>query len=211
MKRLPEKTNLSLRSRVWRSRILFFTAAPFLLLGVSRAVSAQDGPSLVVLVRHAEKAAQPAADPPLTDAGTARALALADAVAHSAPTAIIVTATKRTADTAIPSATKFGVTPLVISLAGGGATHITAVAEAVRQQRGVVLVIGHSNTIPAVIRALGGPTLPDICDNTYNLLFILQPARDGHPAALIVSQYGAEHTVPSSNTPMNACTSAIAK
>ena len=202
---------MQLTSRAWRCRIALIAIAPFLLTGATRAVLAQDGPSLVVLVRHAEKAAQPVADPPLTDAGRLRAVALAEAVSHAAPTAIIVTATKRTADTAVPSAMRFGVTPQIISFVGGSTAHIAAVADAVRQQHGVVLVIGHSNTIPAVITALGGPTLPDICDSTYNVLFILQPARDGHAAALIVSQYGAEQAVPSSSTPMNACTSAIAK
>ncbi len=202
---------MKLFSRVGRCRIALIAIAPFFLLSEARAVLAQQGPSLVVLVRHAEKAAQPVADPPLTEAGQQRAMALADAVSHAAPTAIIVTATKRTADSAIPSAAKFGVIPQVISFVGGSTTHIAAVADAVRKQNGVVLVIGHSNTIPAVITALGGPTLPDICDSTYNLLFIFQPARDGHPAALIVSQYGAEQAVPSSSAPMNACTSAIAK
>ena len=202
---------MKLTSRARRFRLALIALAPFLLLGAAHAVSAQQGPSLVVLVRHAEKAAQPVADPALTEAGLARALALADAVAHAAPTAIIVTATKRTADTAIPSATKFGVTPQVISLVGGSTAHITAVADAVRKQSGVVLVIGHSNTIPAIIRALGGPTLLDICDSTYNLLFILLPARDGLPAMLVVGQYGAEQGAPAAGAPMNTCTSGMAK
>lgn len=202
---------MKLTSRARRFRLALIALAPFLLLGAAHAVSAQQGPSLVVLVRHAEKAAQPVADPALTEAGVARALALADAVAHAAPTAIIVSATKRTADTAIPSATKFGVTPQVISLVGGSTAHITAVADAVRKQSGVVLVIGHSNTIPAIIRALGGPTLLDICDSTYNLLFILLPARDGLPAMLVVGQYGAEQGAPAAGAPMNTCTSGMAK
>ena len=32
-----------------------------------QAVAAQDGPSLIILVRHAEKAAVPGSDPPLSD------------------------------------------------------------------------------------------------------------------------------------------------
>ena len=157
---------------------------------VVRVVQAQDGPSLVVLVRHAEKAAEPADDPSLTDAGRQRAAALALAVAHAPPNAIIVSARKRTAETALPTAATFGVTPTVVSLDGGTATHVAAVVSAVRAQRGVVLVIGHSNTIPAVIKALGGAALPDICDATYNLLFTMVPPRDGRAAQLVVSQYG---------------------
>ncbi len=172
-------------------RLLLASAVVYLGAPPLRAAQAQDGPSLVVLVRHAEKAAQPADDPSLTDAGRERAAALAMAVAHAPPSAMVVSSRKRTAETGVPIATTFGITPTVVSLDGGAAAHIAAVAAAVRSQRGVVLVIGHSNTIPAVITALGGPALPDICDASYNLLFTLLLAKDGRPAQLVVSQYGA--------------------
>ncbi len=170
--------------------------AVLLLFGATGVAHTQEGPSLVVLVRHAEKAAEPADDPPLTEIGRARAAALAIAVAHAPPNAIVVSSRKRTAETAIPTATKFGVTPTVVALEGGTAAHIAAVADAVRKQRGAVLVIGHSNTIPAVIKALGGPALPDICDATHTLLYTLLPARDGRPVQLVVSQYGAADAAP---------------
>ena len=172
-------------------RLLVALAVGYASAPAVRVAQAQDGPSLVVLVRHAEKAAQPADDPSLTDAGRDRAAALALAVAHAPPSAIVVSSRKRTAETGVPTATKFGITPTVVSLDGGAAAHIAAVVAAVRSQRGVVLVIGHSNTIPAVIKALGGPALPDICDASYNLLFTLLLAKDGRPASLVVSQYGA--------------------
>lgn len=179
---------------LWRprwSRVLLASAVVYMGAPVVRVVQAQDGPSLVVLVRHAEKAAQPADDPSLTDVGRERAAALALAVAHAPPSAIVVSSRKRTAETGAPTAMKFGITPTVVSLDGGAAAHIAAVAAAVRSQRGVVLVIGHSNTIPAVIKALGGPALSDICDASYNVLFTLLLAKDGRPAQLVVSQYGA--------------------
>ena len=177
--------------------VLLFAA---LLCTIPSAGAAQDGPSLVVLVRHAERAAEPADDPPLTEFGRARAAALAAAVAHAPPSAIIVSSRKRTMETAAPTATKFGVTPTVVALEGGTAAHIAAVAEAVRKQRGVVLVVGHSNTIPAIVKALGGPVLPDICDATFTLLYSLVPARDGRAAQLVMSQYGAVDLAPVSAT-----------
>lgn len=185
-------------------RLLLAAAVVYLGAPLVRVVRAQDGPSLVVLVRHAEKAAQPADDPSLTDVGRERAAALAMAVAHAPPSAIVVSSRKRTAETGVPTAMKFGITPSVVSLDGGAAAHIAAVAAAVRSQRGVVLVIGHSNTIPAVIKALGGPALPDICDASYNLLFTLLLAKDGRPAQLVVSQYGAANEVGMATSPMAA-------
>jgi phosphohistidine phosphatase SixA len=160
------------------------------------ATTAQSGPSMVILVRHAEKAAVSGDDPPISELGHERALALAAALTSSPPSAIIVSSRKRTVETAADVAKATGVAPQVISLDGGGAAHIAAVAAAVRQTRGVVLVVGHSNTIPAVIKALGGPTLPDICDATYSHLFVLTPAHDGQPAALVMSRFGANEGPP---------------
>ncbi len=166
-----------------------------LVAGVSRDVRAQNaadnGPSLVVLVRHAEKASATDPDPSLSAAGYARAKALVDALQHATPNAIVVTSRKRTAETAADVASKFGITPVVVSLDGAMAKHIGAVADAVRAQRGVVLVVGHSNTTPAIVKALGGPALPDICDASYATLYVLQPGKNGAPATLVTGQYGA--------------------
>lgn len=164
-------------------------------VSTSRA-AAQAGPSLVILVRHAEKAAMPGDDPPISDVGHARALALAMALKASPPTTIIVSSRKRTAETAEEVANATGVTPQVISLDGGGAAAIAAAAAAVRRATGVVLVVGHSNTVPAIIKALGGPTLPDICDATYSHFFVLTLAHDAQPAALVIARYGANEGAP---------------
>jgi broad specificity phosphatase PhoE len=55
------------------------------------------------------------------------------------------------------------------------ATHAAAVAQLIRARYAgkTVLVVGHSNTIPAIIAALGGPALPDLCDSAYGNLFTL--------------------------------------
>jgi broad specificity phosphatase PhoE len=181
---------MTLRSPLSRRAFLPLLGAALLSLGAAPRAAAQDGPSLVILVRHAEKAAEPANDPPLTPAGAARAQALVEALGATKPSAIIVSATKRTGETAAPLAAKHGLTPQVVSLTGGGAAHVNAVAEAVRKARGVVVVVGHSNTVPAIIRALGGPALPDICDAHYANLFVLQPARGSEPASLVRASFG---------------------
>lgn len=160
------------------------------------AAQAQDGPSLVILVRHAEKAAVPGDDPPLSEVGQLRALALAQALEGSPPSAIVVSSRQRTALTAAAVVAATGVTPTVVGLDGGGAAHIAAVAAAVKRQRGVVLVVGHSNTVPAIVKALGGPTLPDICDETYSHLFLLSFSPGASAPALVMARFGANEPPP---------------
>jgi hypothetical protein len=40
---------------------------------------------------------------------------------------------------------------------------------------GVAVIAGHSNTVPAIIKALGGPELT-IAENEYDNLFIIEPS-----------------------------------
>jgi phosphohistidine phosphatase SixA len=152
--------------------------------------SAQAGSRpMVILVRHAEKSAEPGNDPPLSAAGAARAGALAVALRDARVTAVITTQFRRTRETAQPIADALRITPRVIS-AGSAAAHVEAVAAAVRQYgEGTVLVVGHGNTVPAIIAALGGPRVPDICESAYSNLFTLMPGTGDE--RLVRARYGA--------------------
>lgn len=191
-----------------RRRVLQVAVAACLVaLPVSSSLlAAQDGPRLVILVRHAEKAAVPGDDPPLSELGQVRAAALAAAMRSSPPTAIVTSTRRRTFETSDTVSKHTGVVAQRISLDGGGAAHIAAVAAAVRKQRGVVLVVGHSNTIPAIVTALGGPALPDICDATYSHFFVLVPAVGTQPATLTLARFGADEPPPPAS-----CVGMIAK
>lgn len=149
-------------------------------------------PSLVILVRHGEKQPAPADDPSLSDAGVARARALDAALAFATPSTIVVSQRKRTVETAAMVQQRTGVTPTVIGL---DAAHVKNVAAAVMKASGVVLVVGHSNTVPAIVTALGGPKLPDLCDASYATMFLVTPGRDGQPAQVVKSFYGAPDAV----------------
>ena len=130
-------------------------------------------PELVILVRHAERATEPAGDPALTPAGEQRAQALAQALTGLRVNAILTTQYRRTRDTAAPLAEALGIQTQVVDAKAG---HVQAVADAVRAQNGVVLVVGHSNTVTAVLAALGGPKLADLCETSFHHAFVLQPA-----------------------------------
>lgn len=174
------------------TRRLFLALACIIAAGAH--ASAQSKTTLVILVRHAEKAAEPAADPPLTAAGAARAQALAAALANTRVEAVITTELARTRETARPLAEARNLTPEIVH-SGARDAHANAVAAAVRAHAGqTVLVVGHSNTIPAIVAALGGPKLPDICDAQYSNLFVLVVG-EGR-ADLVVASYGAPSADP---------------
>ena len=62
----------------------------------------QPATTMVLIVRHAEKAASAGTDPDLSAAGAARANALAAVAAHAGVEAAYVTQFKRTKETAAP-------------------------------------------------------------------------------------------------------------
>lgn len=175
-----------------RMRHLLLVAGVVAAGAVTPTLASAQGERLVVLVRHAEKADAPRADPPLTEAGRARAEALAAVTTSAGIGAVIVTPYARTRETAAPVARARGLTPVEIPVGRSVATHVAAVAEAVRARPPgeAVLVVGHSNTIPAIVTALGGPPLPDLCDNQYALVYVLSVSAEG-PARLVSASYGA--------------------
>jgi broad specificity phosphatase PhoE len=122
----------------------------------------------VILTRHAEKAAIPPKDPPLTPAGQKRAEALASMLADCGVDAIYTTEFQRTQQTAAVLAERVHIKPTVIP-----ANDTDALVKAIRErQSGVVVVVGHSNTLPEIIAALGGPHV-NIPESEYDNLFVL--------------------------------------
>jgi phosphohistidine phosphatase SixA len=147
----------------------------------------------VFLVRHAERVWE-GEDPPLTAEGAARARALAAALSDAGVTAIITTQWRRTRDTAAPLADLLNLHAEIIPVYEGRAReNIEAVGAAVRRhQDETVLVVGHI-TVTGVIAALGGPTLPTICENVFSDLFLYHPA--ARENGLLHLRYGAPEDV----------------
>jgi broad specificity phosphatase PhoE len=143
----------------------------------------------VIVVRHAEKAAEPAADPPLTAAGAARAQALVDALRGVPIRAVISTDFARTRSTVAPLATRLGLTTQLVD--ARARDHVRRVASDVlaRYRGETVLVAGHSNTVPDIVAALGAPRPPDICDSEYDNLYVVRVPAAG-PATVERRKYG---------------------
>jgi broad specificity phosphatase PhoE len=175
--------------------IAFFAAAAF-PAGV-RAID--QGQMTLILVRHAEKAIVPPEnkDPDLSPAGQARALELVRMFGDSGITAIYATQYKRTQQSVKPLADKLGLTVNKVEA--------KQTAELVKQIRSrnagqVIFIAGHNNTVPEIIAAMGGPTLPIIPETEYDNLFILTIQSDGS-ATLLKMKYGSA-AVPSGNQGM---------
>ncbi len=56
---------------------------------------------------------------------------------------------------------------------------------------GIVVVVGHSNTVPAVVQALGGAAVPEIPEREYHNLFVVVIPSTGPPST-IRARYGAQ-------------------
>ena len=123
---------------------------------------------VVVIVRHAEKAANGGNDPDLSSAGRARAEALARILKDSGTTAIFTTEFKRTQETAAPTSTATHVTPTVVA-----AKDTAALVARLHQLNGNALVVGHGDTIPNILKALGINSSINIPDADYSELLIV--------------------------------------
>jgi hypothetical protein len=60
-----------------------------------------------------------------------------------------------------------------------------------------VLVVGHSNTVPAIIEALGAVRPAPICDPEYDNLYVVTIGPDGK-AGVVRAKFGARTPVDSS-------------
>lgn len=131
----------------------------------------------VYLVRHAERAAAPAADPALTEAGAKRAEELARTLGKAGIKTILTSQYLRTKLTAEPLAKQLGIAATVVPVKMAGREispdYLKEMAERATSGDGNVLIVGHSNTVPELIKALGGDIVPTIDDATFDDLFVV--------------------------------------
>ena len=124
----------------------------------------------VLLVRHADIDLPPVtADPSLNDAGRERAEALAHVVGTAGVNTVFTSSLTRTKETVEP----------ILEVLGIGAREMPAAATVAQKARAgefgaVVLIAGHSNTVPEVIAALGVPAPPPVIGETqFDNLFVV--------------------------------------
>lgn len=149
-----------------------------LLLTACASRPAEDAAAATyLLVRHAEKDTTVAKDPPLTAAGQARAERLAVLLANTPLTAIYSTPTRRTRQTATPTAQLHG-----LPIEDYTAADATVVAARLRKTHpvGTVLIVGHSDTLPPLARALCHCNVSDMDERVYGIRYTVTVDANGH-------------------------------
>jgi phosphohistidine phosphatase SixA len=164
-----------------RTRILALGA--FLAVGAALAgpcVGAATAQEAVYIVRHAERADDGNLSL-LSPEGHARAARLAGILRGAGITHVFVTEYQRTAQTAAPLAERLGLTPVVVFAGDTGAllAKIRATGPKAR-----VFVVGHSDTVPSLLKALGCTGRIAIAKAEYDNLFVVIPRDKASPLLL---------------------------
>ena len=143
----------------------------------------------IFLVRHAEKTTEKT-DPGLTEAGKARAVALADRLEGEGITHIHSSDYIRTRDTAAPLAQRLG---LDVEIYDAG--DLPGIAGNLKATPGRHLVVGHSNTTPQLTELLGGDGGTPIVEATeYDRLYVVT-MEAGEPVKSYLTRFGAKSLV----------------
>jgi 2,3-bisphosphoglycerate-dependent phosphoglycerate mutase len=168
------KSDIDRRRRRRRRRIQVVIIYSAIAVGLAWFFELQ-ATTTVIFVRHAEKALLPADNPGLSEAGKNRASELArqlvDADVVAGVDAVYSTSYRRTEETVQPVATALG---LPITSYDASNTE-TIVDEIVKRHKGkIVLVVGHSNTLPALIGNMGASKkVPEINENEYDNIYVV--------------------------------------
>lgn len=141
----------------------------------------------VVLVRHAEKSTDDPRDPSLSAIGEQRARDLSAVLKDAGVTDVYVTQYKRTRQTADPLAQASGISILERPIdATNSATYAQDLAHEIltRSAGKSVLVVGHSNTVPDIVKALSGSAVPPLTDAEYDHIYIVTIPAAGSPRVM---------------------------
>ena len=119
----------------------------------------------VVLVRHTER--DPSGSDALSAKGKKRAALLVQMFRESGVTAIFTSQFNRTKLTAAPLAQVLGITAKEI------ASDLIAARAQILAAGALPIVVGHSDTVPELIRALGGPADIEIEETEFDHMFVV--------------------------------------
>lgn len=142
----------------------------------------------IYVVRHADRAPGND-DPPINETGQQRAKALARFLTDTPLSAIYVTATIRTHQTAAPTAAAHHLREEEVD-----AKDTTSLLKRIHREvpaGKAALVVGHRSTVPVIVQALGGGAIPPLGSGEVDRLIAVTCWPDGH-CAVQIFRYGPE-------------------
>lgn len=162
------------RRRRRRRRIQIVIIYTLIAIGLAWFFESQ-ATTTIIFVRHAEKDLSVANDPPLSEAGRGRVAELTrqlvDADVVAGVDAIYATPFRRTQQTAQPLADALDL-PINTYDASDTETVLESILE--RHKGKIILVVGHSDTIPVLIANLGASKqVPPIDENEYDNIYVI--------------------------------------
>ena len=183
--RRMRKEYASLRRRPLLAPVWLAALGGILVIALGFWLVTAASTTTVFVMRHAEKMTSNPADkdPPLAPAGEARALELVQ-IFGRAPKgqgldAIIVSEFRRSQDTVQPLANRLGI-PVIVVPAGDPAA---AAKRALSENRGGrVLIVGHSDTVPEIVKELGGVEVGPMSEADYGIMYTVAVPRFSHAA-----------------------------
>ena len=147
----------------------------------------------VIALRHAETEKDGTQNPPLSENGKKQVEDLIKALENAGVAAVFTTQFKRTFDTGKPLGEKLGVPVIPVEINGQNlADYHNQIAEKILKEFSgkTVVVIGHSNTVPPIVQALSGKTVPAIDDaSEFDALFVVTSKGKGN-GGFVRARYG---------------------
>jgi 2,3-bisphosphoglycerate-dependent phosphoglycerate mutase len=177
--------SVSLRHRPFLTPIWLTAMAAFCVFAVAVFAVWEWGTAnstSIIVVRHAEKDMTQSVDPGLSAGGELRAALLARMFgATTGPgriDAIYVSPTVRSRATAAPLAAALGLTPVAMPQEDGKSLARRVLHE---HAGGRVLIVGHLDTVPAIVAALSGNGhIAKVPESQYGTMYIVTVPRIGH-------------------------------
>lgn len=148
------------------------------LLVLALLVSAAHVRASVFIVRHAERADAKDDASLLSRKGKKRATLLSKVLAGVALKAVYTTEYERTQQTAGPTAKAKG---LIVTVTDSEKAVDLASELKLKPAETDVLVVGHTDTIPDILKGLGVESPVEIPNADYDNLFIVTPRKDAPP------------------------------
>jgi broad specificity phosphatase PhoE len=174
------KEYASLRRRPLLAPVWLAALAGILVIGFGFWLVSAASTTTVFVMRHAEKLTSNPddPDPALSPAGEARALELAQFFGRAPKgqglDAVIVSEYRRTQDTVRPLANRLGIPVIVVPAEEVSVTAKRGVSE---NRGGRVLIVGHSDTVPDIVRELSGIDVGGMAETEYGIVYLVAVPR----------------------------------